>query len=455
MSTYQTTRNSQGHLVVHGVPIFMDCQRDEMVFNRAWVEQAVATARQAADDGYYPPLHVRHHGFGEDVRPAGFFEITHSEEITFRGKRRLAIIADLTVTAPDVEWDILETRLPYRSVEIMRADRPNIDSLALLDHEAPYLELPMLKAVDPGPRQGSGTPAASFALATIAQHYRAAPSMDDGGVVACMSRGQGATILFDHREDSDMSVKTTDKQEAAPKGDDTTKVDERVHMADDGADKGDDDGEKMEAEEAGLDVGSICKAIESGEISVADMDAIMAAIAAQKGAGEAMEGEMEDPTEVKEPVPGAAMKAGELATTVAKLQARNEVLEAKFAAREEQDKRTSDVAAAMTRLKGIPLGSDLEERLERFHRAHGGEAFSAYVDEMERGSAAIGASDFGQQRAADNEVPAASTAVEAYAEQGPEALAQAAKFSAMWKDIQAAGNTRMSEERYIQLNMGR
>lgn len=449
---YQTERNSQGHLVVRGVPIFMDCQRDELVFDRGWIEKAVSQARQAADDNYFPPLHVRHHGFGEDVRPAGFFEITHSEEITFRGKTRLAIFADLTVTASDVEWEVLESRLPYRSVEIMRADRPNIDSLALLDHEAPYLELPMLMVTDPGPRDEIGQPQAVFANATIAQRYGPEPAKEGDGLVVCFRRGESAVILFDQREETQMAAKK--KTPATPAAKPETKTPaEPVLFADDGGDKPkDDDGADMaEGESKGMDVKAVCKAIESGEISVADMDAIMAAIAAQKGEAE---GELEDPTAIVEaPIPGAAMSKNEEEQSVrfARLQAQHDALEAKVQAREAADKLREDVAVAMQRLEGKPMGANLKQRLEAYHAEHGPAAFSAYADELANlfadydGAPAVS----GSAQAPVN----ASAAVDKYSQDGPEALAEATKFSAQWRQLKDKGYVDMTEERYLELNM--
>jgi len=445
--TYATERNSLGHLVIRCVPIFMDCQRDGLVFDRNWVNQAVVQAKKAASDGYLPPLHVHHHGTDNPVEPAGFFEVTHAEEIDFRGKRRLAVFADLTITNEGVEWDVLQARLPYRSVEILSAERPNIDSLALLNHSAPYLEFPMLMVTDPGPRQDR---AANFALATIAQHYRPEPSRDADGVVACFQRGTGATLLFDQREDiMAAKKKTTDKPDTDLEK--KTQTAPRVAMADEG-DKADDDdtGEDM-SDGSGIDVAAICKAIESGEISVADMDAIVAAIGAQKTDGSDDAG-VSDPTAVEAQIPGAAMSK-EQNVQFARLQARHDALEAKVQAREQADKQRDDVAEAMKRLEGKPLGADLEGRLNKFHKEHGPESFAAYVDETDANFAAF-EGDLDSDLRKNTPAPH-SKAVDKYAEDGPEAVAKAAKFSAMWKQVHAAGHTRMTEDRYVELNMAR
>lgn len=445
---YQTERNSQDHLVIRGVPIFMDCQRDDMVFDRSWVKTAVAQARQAAEDNYFPPLHVHHHGTRDEVQPAGFFEITHAEDITFRGKERLAIMADLTITSEMVEWDVLQSRLPYRSVEILSAARPNIDSLALLNHSAPYLELPILDPKDPGPKDQSQ---AQFALATISQHYTPEPSKETDGVVACFQRGPGAALLFDNREREDNTMAAKKKTDDKPAAELTKKP---VAMEADDGEKGDgkkEDGEKMEGEESAVDVGAICKAIEAGSISVADMDAIVAAIGAQKGAGE--EGEVSDPTAVAAQIPGAAMSKS-TSEKFARMQAKVDALEAQANARNASDKRRDDVAEAMKRLEGKPLGADLEGRLVKFHSDNGPDAFNAYVDETEANFAAF-EGDLANDLRKTNPPTKTSKAVDKYAEDGPEALAKAQRFSSMWQQIHESGHTDMPEERYLAINMAR
>jgi len=139
--------------IFHRVPIFAECARGDAVFNAEWIAQAVASAKQQERDGYFPPLHTRHHEPATDVtdavRAAGYFRILDAGPLTMQGRRVTAIYADLIVTDPFLAGEIERARYPYRSVEIFNTEGPpNIDSLALLDHEAPYLRLPMLSAGD-------------------------------------------------------------------------------------------------------------------------------------------------------------------------------------------------------------------------------------------------------------------------------------------------------------------
>lgn len=454
---YQTERNSQGHLVIREVPIFMDCQRGDLVFDREWVEKAVELARQAADDHYFPPLHVAHHGMGDEVTAAGFFEITHAGPIMFRGGQRLAVFADLTITNEEVEQDVVMQRLPYRSVEILKPSQaPSIDSLALLDHAPPYLQFAMLKVEGVEPRTASEQ---QFALANIAGSYGEHASQEADGMLVCMQQGDRTALLFDPTQEVTMAAtgkKKPTKTAPAPK-----KPAAAVAMADGEApeQKGDEP-EAMESD--GLDIATICEAIKSGTISVADMDAIMEAIMGQKQPEEVAD----DPTAVQANVPGAAMSAddsvrmtqleqsnADLTKQVAKLQAKVDAGEAKVQAAEAEAQRDRDVAAAMTRLEGKPLGSDLEGRLTKFHDSYGAEAFTAYTDELEASFAAL---DGDTPPGADPKTKTpTSKEVEPYAQFGPEAFTSAEQFSAQWRQMHSAGHTSASESEFIAYKMQR
>ena len=418
---YRTSKDGN-RLIVHDVEIFCACERgegeDRTVFDEAWVSAALVSAKRKEAEGYFPPLHVRHHGKGtDDVHAAGMFRITRTEPITMGGKRRLAIFADLIVTDPTIQAEVMTMRYPYRSVEIFDAAVPSIDSLALLDHEAPYLELPVLAV---------------------------AGAVNTG--VACFQRGAGAQLLF--FEADPMTTKTVDATKE-PFGDGVTTP---ATFADDGPPKKDkDEGDDMEGGEGGPDIAAVAKAIESGEISVADMDVLLAAIQNQKSASDAPD----EPEAAPAAVPGGeAMQKGEMSEQFAALQGANEGLTARIDAMDAEKTRTTEVADALQRLAGRPLGSDLETRLQSFHSEHGAKAFAAYVDSMAQ---TVAPSPTGSGREADflGQGGNVSEVAMKYQDQGTDAVDKAAKFSAEWHELREHGSTRVSEERYIELNMAR
>ncbi len=444
-------------LTVHGVPIFCACERGDVQFDDRWIKAAVTNALQQQRDNYHPPLHIRHHGDTGDVKAAGYFTITGAAPITFKGTQRTAILASLTITDPATQAEVLAGRLPYRSVEIFDVDKPSIDSLALLDHEAPFLELPMLMVSESSqphhqPRQRSGlvvresdgmadVPGENFGMT----YERAAGD----AVVGSFHRGKRAFQLFraetmSTTETPELSTVTTFGEGVLP-----------VHLAsDDGPPKKDDDkDEDMEGDTA-LDVGGVVKAIESGSISIADMDMILAAIQSQGAAAEEPEAEQPAPAAA----PGAeAMKKIPDATAAkfAKMQGKIDALTAAGTERDQATARDNEVANAVSRLAGRPLGADIKVKLFKYHSDHGPDAFAAYVDSM---AETFGVLPAGGDAAAAfqvqvGKVPEVAMAFQA---QGSTAVEQAAGFARDWDDLKAHGlPVRTTQKRHVELSMAR
>lgn len=320
--TYKAKRNSEGHLVIKGVPIFCECKRGEQSYNRKWLEKAMVAAKQSAREGYMAPLHIRHHG-DEGVRPAGFFQITGVRDITFKGKKRAALFADLTITDPAADWEVVSARLPWRSVEIFNVDKPNIDSLALLDHDPPYLELPMLMVrveEDEADQDQNGYPEA-VAFATFANPYKRAGVDKDEPVVACFKRGTSARLFFHDDENATMDDDTDDKKPTAgdnpdpdktnvPAGDEGKDPENFADKPDFSGDEGSDDSSDSDDDSGDdgmdADVAAFCEAIKSGTISVSDMEAVKAAIIEQQSTVAAPTDPQAQPAQqAQAPVPGA------------------------------------------------------------------------------------------------------------------------------------------------------
>lgn len=456
MAGYRATRDENGALIVHGVPIFVECEKSVgrgdkakvHQFDAEWIGEAVLKAQQQEAEGYLAPLHIRHHG-DDGVRAAGFFRVTGTSRIRFRGEDRLAVVADLVVTDEQAQREILQCRLPWRSVEILNVDKPSLDSLALLDHEVPFLRLPMLAV-----REVEG----AVAGATVQRN----PTPT---VAAIFRRGRSAALLF--QMDDDKKPDEKDEKKAAP-------------FAKEGGNEAPEDGEQA-AENVEPDVAAIVKAIADGSISVAGLQQIVEAIQARGGSGDAgqetkPEGQAPPKQKAQAPAPqqmtqtttdkttmtdkitqdgadAVKLKADLDATTVkmAALQGQVEGLNAKLAAREASDKRRDDVAKALKDLAGRPLGSDLEARLVRFHESYGGEAFTAYVGEMAK---AVGVTPGGVAPLPPQtkKLPAV---VMKYQDKGADAVEKAAEFAAEWRNLHETGHTRMTEERYVELSMNR
>ena len=167
-------------------------------------------------------------------------------------------------------------RYPYRSVEIFDpAGPPKINGLALLDHEAPYLELPMLFAneVDDATTGHPGVASATFQL-----NYSHGPGEL---MLGSMRRGKRAILLFRFNPDEvDTMTKTEEiTEEKADQADELETGKAPTEAAENFADDKDDgDDENMEDGGSSVDWDAAAKEIASGEVAVAVMDMILAAI---------------------------------------------------------------------------------------------------------------------------------------------------------------------------------
>jgi hypothetical protein len=438
---YRTTRNGQGHLVVHDVPIFVECERGDAEFTAKWVADAVLAAQQAEAEGYMPPLHIRHHGEDAPAEPAGFFRVTRAADITFQGSRKTAVYADLVVTRAWVEDDILAMRLPYRSVEIFDINVPAISSLALLDHEPPFLQLPMLQAeAPPGNPSRAPTGVMQLANATIDNPWRAEGYQKAEPVVACFRHGRGAHFFTQDTDDmiTDTETKTEDAVDAAKYTDE-------------------ENGDAMPA--TSDSVAALCETIKSGEISVADLESLKQAIVEALNGGEnAAEEEEQQPDEpAPAPTPGEAM-AGRKTGTAAKfaaLAAKVDAQDVEIAQMKNDAARKAAVDEALLRLDGRPLGADPAEKFgERFDEL-GAAGFRLYVNDLAGMFGKMPSGAAGKAAAFAGQAAAAPESALSYTDQGADAVERAAKFAAEHRELAARSMTRKSEEAYVRSNMAR
>ena len=445
---YRATRDDRGVLTVYDVPIFLECTRGDFEADKDWIRKAVEKAQQAEADGYLPPLHIRHHEMGTEVRPAGFFRITRAGQSLFKGQSRLTIFADLILTDEWAQSDVLAQRLPYRSVEIYDKNEPEINSLALLDHEAPYLQLPMLMIQDV--EEHPAGPQASVAFATFGNPWLATRQNSGSPLVACFSRGASRFLITEDSDEMTTTTKkaTAPKSKAAPKAAPKT---DRLNFADgeDSSEKKDDEGESMEAD-AGMDVGAIVKAIEDGSISVADMEAITAAIQSRIGGSEPEEEEPEAPAPAM--VPGGESMSAKTndVQRFAEQAAEIAALRLRLDQREAEDTRRKDVDAAFARFEGKAVGANFRAELEQFHAEHGPKPFKSYVDALAKKLGDLPASDgTAAQRfgVSNSKLP---ECVAKFQAQGAEAVRVAAAASLEFDQLSSVARMRSTREQYVE-----
>lgn len=181
---YRAVENSNGTFSIFNVPIFAEhsIPGDEITIDRAWMQRALDRASQRLeDDAYLPPLHIRHHGMGQETVASGKFRLTTLRRARYQGEALWVLFADLLNIPNEIFQKIQEGGLSYRSVEIHDLDNPEIDSLALLDDEVPFFRFPLL-TVD-------------------VQEVGAVQRMQDRQpMLAYRALGHGATSLFNFSE---------------------------------------------------------------------------------------------------------------------------------------------------------------------------------------------------------------------------------------------------------------
>jgi len=451
---FKSTRRKGGGVVVHRVPIFVETskevgkgdERHVKQFDAAWISAAIGRAQQQEREGYLPPLHVQHHGEGRDVKPAGHFRVLGAEQIQFGGESRMAVMAELHITNPDVAAEVQASRFPYRSVEIHKLDTPSIDSLALLDDQVPHCRLPVLEVDEPAE--------AAFRSKSVVVFHA----------------GERAEVQFEFGADASADTKPKEPKEGVP---------------DDRKDKSAaDDQQGEDASATSPDAKAIVKAIKSGAISVADLQAVIAAIRERGDAGSTESQPGDEASKVADgkkppasPVPGTQMGAitedtmtktdpkpevtmatkPEDAIAMAALQGKLDVLEAKFAARDAVDKRREAVSGAMKKLAGRATGSGIEDKLTKFHEGcKGTEAevqaqFNAYVEVWM--SAPPSTPNFGGGGAAMVAEALPAIAMK-YSAAGTTAVEKAAKLAAEW-EVQSQLGLSTTQDRYVEIHMTR
>lgn len=470
---------ADGVMTIHDVPIFVACKRGESDFDEAWINKAVGKARQAEGESYLPPMHKRHHelataGDVNAVTGVGYFRVLGTKRITFKGEQCLAIMADLIVTDEETQTELLARKYPYRSVEIFDVNKPNLDGLALLSDEAPFLELPMLMISDVRDGQSfksqpwsmehsdAGPVAAFFRRGDRARMLLAAdanfPTLEDAPVIL-----DPDMELVDEQESYDRQGNLLTKQQTyklkKPRGEQMDLFTKKVNMADDDKDKDKKDDGNMAEGDGGdsVDASAIIKAITDGSISIDAFNEIKAAMDAKMAEGAAETPEEEDVATAA--VPGAeAMSKSASADKLnfAKIKGEIEALRAKDAVRDANEIRTKDVADAMELLRDRPLGSDLEENLISFHKeSNGGNLFKTYVESMAANIAPVSSDTGAAVRFAGQNGKVPEVAMK-YQSDGTERVDEAARFCAEYTELKAHGQkVNVTQERYVQLNMAR
>lgn len=216
---YRAEQASDGTWTIFDVPIFAEHvdsrnAKAPISFTRAWLDQAIKSARAREGEGYLPPLHIYHHGQGVQTIRAGHYRPKRRVTIQYQGRPVEALLADLVKVTPEAYADVKAGKVPYVSVEIhpghLSEANAEIDSLALLPDEVPFFRFPLLKIASESRANSDGEGTRSGAPAVYAVHespvlaFRAVNPNSDSQPSAA-----GASVLLRFTEES-MNLKDPD-----------------------------------------------------------------------------------------------------------------------------------------------------------------------------------------------------------------------------------------------------
>ncbi|MDP6180312.1 MAG: hypothetical protein QGG48_10505, partial [Desulfatiglandales bacterium] len=149
---YKSAKQSDGNYTIKDIPIFAAIgEAKGFTYNKKWLFKALKTFNLRAKNGYRYRVHIEHHNGDGSREGAGYFNNLHIKPCALDGKKVYAIYADLVDIKPDVYRRIREGELPYRSVEILNPEEPEISSLALMETETPFFRLPVTTVTEAMP----------------------------------------------------------------------------------------------------------------------------------------------------------------------------------------------------------------------------------------------------------------------------------------------------------------
>lgn len=151
---YRSERLRSGNYAIRDLPVFA-APKDEAKgkkYTIGWLKRACRRAEERKAGGFLAPAHIEHHDPGQTREFAGFMDNYRTALTDLDGENVPAVFVDLLEVPPAVFEEIRACRLPYRSVEILDPDIPELSSLALMKSDVPFFRLPVTVVTDPAER---------------------------------------------------------------------------------------------------------------------------------------------------------------------------------------------------------------------------------------------------------------------------------------------------------------
>jgi len=408
---YRATRNENGTVNIHDVEIFGELSKGERgnaeAIGSEWMASAISTARMRESESFKYVCHTQHNGHGATA-PAGYLRLSDVKKTTLGGKEIDALHADLVSVPAGVFQDIMDRKLPYRSVEINRLGQPEINTLALLSTSPPHFQFPVLDDSTIELNETADVPEPVAAFAALMDEHSLGGGDTETMKNLTLSYSGGALVAT---SDSGATFKASDTAEP--------RQGEFIITTPEGAfaatfEAGEDDSAKLQA----------------------TIDTLTAEVDALKAAKPSDDGD----------------KFAALQSENAKMSARLDVLAEADAERTEDKRTATRETAAIASLKdaGWHVPAKCAENIAKFAAEANEALLDDYVEEFKatrpkdpRSAAKISAD-------AKNLVP------EKFKDLSPDDLEEAGKFSSEFDDLSAAGLCRgMTREDYVDSQLNR
>lgn len=456
---YRATKNPDGTWNIYDVPVFPEHERTfqfmdrstgetrqrHVKVDRAYLDDCVAKSRRSYAEGYASPLHIGHHDPTGDPSapqpvPAGKVTFTRVGPITYQGQRLMCMFADLLEVPEHIYQEIKAGSLPWRSVEIIKFENRQVDSLALLTTQPPFFELPLLSVHEETPTE-------------FAEVYRA----DAGLVRAMRASAHGAMVLCYFADGDEKKPDDKDREgdkgdarpgeqgdgaptEGAPAAGAQPHADPATHAAGLGGQPNPtnppaDAGAGMEVNMS-KEILTALQSIANGQAQILQHLQAATPAPAAKPTGNA--GAVD--------VAAQAAKAieAQYSTKLVEMQAKIDTLTAKDTARDAETKLLADVRATIKDLAAYNLGADPETRLLAMAKEHGAGSLKTYAEAIKRHGVPEPPKDLATQLALDGAgLPKEVLAYQAKG--GPEAVSRALQASKLYdaaSDVLKRGLTR-------------
>lgn len=467
---YRTTRNEDGTITIHDVPVFCRCKRGDDDFDRDWLDRALKKAKQAERDGHLPPLEIGHRRKGHPTPPnVGAFRMKSIKSMQFKGRSEPAIMTDWIITDEYAFEQIKRKRLLYRSVDLYHKTA-EIISCALLT-EPPYLELPMVTVRDDANSADAakpweptisedtevGEPVLAFQRrGELTRAFMRGPDMPTRTLSSSSYDRDASAWTFKFSDDTEEAGTGTFAEfqmvrSQFEKGEDEEerKPEDKTKMEDDAppAEKPEETPEEELAVEDSATAKCIAS-IEAGDIGIDDFAAIMAAIEAKKAAIAPEEPAVDPSLESgNNPIDQLSKETDvDTAKTFAKMQAEIDANKGKLAAREQDDAVRAAVDATAEKL-GDRQGFD-RGAAEKFAKSHGLDAYKDYAEHLEK-SLPPAATDDWERDVAQSFAGSEPEEVTKFQKDGPDKYEKAKAFAREHAELSKLPGYKLSLEDHL------